>query len=71
MYVFEDYYRVDISFEGASANDVEFSYGDEDILNNLSIDVPKGKIIGITGKSGSGKTTLLKLFMRFWKKKYV
>lgn len=57
----------DISFEGASANDVEFSYGDEDILNNLSIDVPKGKIIGITGKSGSGKTTLLKLFMRFWK----
>lgn len=57
----------DISFEGASANDVKFSYGDEDILNNLSIDVPKGKIIGITGKSGSGKTTLLKLFMRFWK----
>ena len=57
----------DISFEGASAHNVEFSYGDEDILNNLSIDVPKGKIIGITGKSGSGKTTLLKLFMRFWK----
>lgn len=56
-----------IGFDGASANDVEFSYGDEDILNNLSIDVPKGKIIGITGKSGSGKTTLLKLFMRFWK----
>lgn len=59
--------KEDISFEGASANDVEFSYGDEDILDNLSVDVPRGKIIGITGKSGSGKTTLLKLFMRFWK----
>ena len=57
----------DISFDGASANDVEFSYGNENILNNLSINVPKGKIIGIMGKSGSGKTTLLKLFMRFWK----
>ena len=57
----------DISFDGASANNVEFSYGDEDILDNLSVDVPRGKIIGITGKSGSGKTTLLKLFMRFWK----
>lgn len=59
--------KEDIGFEGASANDVEFSYGDEDILDNLSVDVPRGKIIGITGKSGSGKTTLLKLFMRFWK----
>ena len=57
----------DVSFDGASANNVKFSYGDENILNNLSINVPKGKIIGIMGKSGSGKTTLLKLFMRFWK----
>lgn len=57
----------DVSFDGASADNVEFSYGDENILNNLSINVPKGKIIGIMGKSGSGKTTLLKLFMRFWK----
>lgn len=56
-----------VSFDGASANNVEFSYEDENILNNLSINVPKGKIIGIMGKSGSGKTTLLKLFMRFWK----
>lgn len=57
----------DVNFDGASANNVEFSYDDENILNNLSINVPKGKIIGIMGKSGSGKTTLLKLFMRFWK----
>lgn len=57
----------DVSFDGASANNVGFSYGNENILNNLSINVPKGKIIGIMGKSGSGKTTLLKLFMRFWK----
>lgn len=59
--------KEDVNFDGASANNVEFSYDDENILNNLSIDVPKGKIIGIMGKSGSGKTTLLKLFMRFWK----
>lgn len=57
----------DVNFDGASANNVDFSYDDENILNNLSINVPKGKIIGIMGKSGSGKTTLLKLFMRFWK----
>lgn len=35
-------------------------------MNNLSMTVPKQKIVGIVGRSGSGKSTLLKLFMRFW-----
>lgn len=38
----------------------------EAILENVSVDIPKGSIVGICGKSGSGKSTLLKLFMRFW-----
>lgn len=38
----------------------------EQILNGYSIEIPKGKIVGIHGVSGSGKSTLLKLFMRFW-----
>ena len=55
-----------ISFHGAAANHVTFAYGQETILNGLSLTVPKGQIVGITGKSGSGKSTLLRLFMRFW-----
>ena len=53
-------------FTGASAENVSFSYNDEKVLSDFSIDVPKEKIIGIVGRSGSGKSTLLKLFMRFW-----
>jgi ABC-2 type transport system ATP-binding protein len=30
------------------------------ILNNLSVDIPTGKIIGLFGPSGSGKTTLIR-----------
>ncbi len=54
-------------FEGAEARHLSFSYGSEEILRDLSVKFPEGKIIAVTGRSGSGKSTLLKLLMRFWK----
>ena len=58
--------NVQAIFDGASAEHVSFSYGAETVLDGVSLQIPKGKIIGLIGKSGSGKSTLLKLFMRFW-----
>lgn len=48
---------------------VNFAYNtnpDEVILDNVSMNIAKGEIVGISGKSGSGKSTLLKLMMRFF-----
>ena len=46
---------------------MHFAYGEETILDNVSVDIPKNAVVGITGRSGSGKSTLLKLLMRFWR----
>ena len=53
-------------FAGAKAEHVDFAYEEEQILKDYSIELPKGKVVGIHGASGSGKSTLLKLLMRFW-----
>ena len=64
--VYEIINKKHISFEGLKCENVNFSYDKEEILKDVSLDIPKNKIVGIQGKSGSGKSTLLKLLMRFW-----
>lgn len=41
--------------------DISLTFGDETILDNISMKFPKGRLIAITGPSGCGKSTLLKI----------
>jgi ABC-type bacteriocin/lantibiotic exporter with double-glycine peptidase domain len=45
------------------AKNVSFSYGEAQVLNDVSIEATRGEIVGIIGESGSGKSTLAKLLM--------
>lgn len=55
-----------IAFSGAACEEVRFSYGEEEILHGITLEVRENEIVGVVGRSGSGKSTLLKLLMRFW-----
>ena len=37
------------------------SYDEKQVLKNVNLKIPAGKIIGLLGKNGTGKTTLIKL----------
>ncbi|MBP5486561.1 MAG: ABC transporter ATP-binding protein [Bacteroidales bacterium] len=52
-----------ISFEKVS---FRYPDGSKKVLDEISLDIPKGKMIAIVGASGAGKTTLVDLIPRFY-----
>ena len=56
----------DVAFADEGVHDVSFSYGGEQVLEDVCMCVRPGTVTCVTGRSGSGKSTLLKLLMRFW-----
>ncbi len=49
--------------ESICFQEVDFFYGDLQILKNINFEIKKFQIFGISGESGSGKTTLIKLLL--------
>ena len=49
-------------------DDVTFMYpdGDENVLENFTLDVPRGTTVAIVGETGAGKSTMVNLACRFY-----
>lgn len=59
---------VDIeSLRGAiSYKGVSFSYGSNEVIHDVSLDIPAGATVALVGQSGSGKSTMADLLPRFY-----
>ncbi|MBC3878941.1 ABC transporter ATP-binding protein [Undibacterium sp. FT79W] len=69
--------KINITYEGQHlpAADVKghirfdavgFTYGEQQTLHNINLEIPAGKTIAFVGSTGSGKSTLVKLLLRFY-----
>ncbi|MFT5535614.1 MAG: ATP-binding cassette subfamily B multidrug efflux pump, partial [Candidatus Paceibacteria bacterium] len=56
-----------ISAGAVSIRNLRFGYAPgQDVLHDLTLDVPAGAFYGVVGHTGSGKSTLLSLLLRFY-----
>ena len=45
---------------------VDFTYGEEPVLQDVSFSMQKGETVAVVGPSGGGKSTVLKLLLGFY-----
>lgn len=57
----QDIMKYDIALEN-----VTFAYNEEDVIKDVSLQIPAGSVTALVGPSGSGKSTISKLIARFW-----
>lgn len=58
--------RIDEFKDKIEYRDVSFSYENDEVLSNISVEIKKGRIIALVGPSGGGKSTFVDLLPRFY-----
>ncbi|MCH1983132.1 ABC transporter ATP-binding protein/permease [Ruminococcus sp. OA3] len=51
---------------GIEFENIRFAYREDEVLHNVSLNIPEGSMTALVGESGSGKSTLAKLLVHFY-----
>ncbi len=61
-----DHAKVPAVARAIEYKNVDFSYGERQVLRGINLSIPAGTTVALVGQSGSGKTTLADLLPRFY-----
>lgn len=57
---------MDVPDQDITLQEIDFAYGDKQVLQKVSCTIPKNKVTALVGSNGSGKSTIFKLIDRLY-----
>jgi ATP-binding cassette subfamily B protein len=57
---------VELSGFDIELKNVTFAYRENDVIKDVSLQIPQNSVTALVGPSGSGKSTIIRLIARFW-----